>query len=239
MKKYLIIILLLIITIVLNSCKDGTIVSSSENISKEVRDISYFDEINVEDGFLCFISYGEVEKIEIEANENLHQYIEVKVEKDELEVEIKDKIIFDNKSLVKVYITYNKLKKIDASGGSKITFENEIKQTKLKIDLNGGSVLNAQVNCQDLEADVSGGGKLNLTGKTGYCKLELSGGSSSESYDFAIDNLVCEISGGGVVNHTVNKTIEIDASGGSTLSYKGDALITKQDLSGGSSVVKK
>jgi len=156
-----------------------------------------------------------------------------------LKIKIKDKIKFDNSSNVKVYVTYDSLVSIKITGGSKVNFESTYMLDSLYLELSGGSILTADLNCKNFETKVTGGGKLILTGFTEFCNIDLSGGSTSESYDFAIDDLVCEISGGGVVSHTVNKTIEIDASGSSTFNYKGDAIIIKQDLSGGSSVVKK
>lgn len=234
-------LLFLIITfqIILLSCKGKDIISSSDNITIESTDINTFKKISVSNGFKVYLENGNEPKVDIEASDNLHKYIKVKVVKDELQIHIDDKVRFDNSSNVKVFITYDLLNGINVSGGCTVYFENTCSQDNLSIDMSGGSILTADLNCKNFETKVTGGGKLILTGFTEFCNIDLSGGSTSESYDFIIDDLICEISGGGVVSHTVNKTIEIDASGGSALYYKGDAVITKQDLSGGSNVVKK
>lgn len=239
MKKYLSLILFSMIIIIISSCKENDLINSSDNITTESTEVTSFDKISISNGFQLILIEGNESKVEIEASDNLHKHIDVKVDKKELKVKIKDKIKFDNSSNVKVYVTYDSLVSIKITGGSKVNFESTYMLDSLYLELSGGSILTADLNCKNFETKVTGGGKLILTGFTEFCNIDLSGGSTSESYDFAIDDLVCEISGGGVVSHTVNKTIEIDASGGSTFNYKGDAVITKQDLSGGSSVVKK
>lgn len=234
-------LLFLIITfqILLFSCKGRDVISSSDNITLESTDINTFNKVSVSNGFKVYLENGNEPKVDIEASDNLHKYIKVKVVKDELQIHIDDKVRFDNSSNVKVFITYDLLNGINVSGGCTVYFENTYSQDNLSIDMSGGSILNGDLYCKYLDAEISGGGKLILTGVTESFNLDLSGGSTSESYDFAIDDLKCEISGGGNVKHTVNKTIDIDASGGSALYYKGDAIITKQDLSGGASVEKK
>jgi len=239
MNRIIYLILLALFVSLNSSCIEGDLINSSDIITTENSQISHFSKINISDGFQVILIEGKEPKVEIEASDNLHKHIDVKVDKKELKIKIKDKIKFDNSSNVKVYVTYDSLVSIKITGGSKVNFESTYMLDSLYLELSGGSILTADLNCKNFETKVTGGGKLILTGFTEFCNIDLSGGSTSESYDFAIDDLVCEISGGGVVSHTVNKTIEIDASGGSTFNYKGDAVITKQDLSGGSSVVKK
>ena len=59
-----------------------------------------------------------------------------------------------------------------------------------------------------------------------------------KDYGLETDHLNAELSGASNVSLTINEEIDIEASGASILKYKGNAVITNQDLSGASSVKK-
>ena len=55
-------------------------------------------------------------------------------------------------------------------------------------------------------------------------------------YDFQTDFLNANLSGGSSISLTVNQELSIEASGGSSVLYKGDGIIINEDLSDGSSI---
>jgi hypothetical protein len=67
----------------------------------------------------------------------------------------------------------------------------------------------------------------------------MSGASEFEGFDLKIDYCKAEISGAGEMEITVNKELEAEASGASSIKYRGDATVKKSDSSGASSIKKK
>lgn len=239
MKTFLLFLIILSSGFLYKSCVDTHLVYSSDNITEEVRDISEFNEIDVSNGFRVILKKGEVQKLEIKANENLHKHIISKINKGELEIEVEDKIRFDRNAEILIKITYINLTDIDASGGCKFTIEDKFEGEALDIDMSGGATLDGVIITDKLKAELSGGGKINISGSANLFDLQLSGGGSAKGFDFIINDFVGELSGGSSAELTVNNSISLEASGGSKLSYKGDAEIKKQNLSGGSKIIKK
>lgn len=228
---------LLLFTLI--SCENLNLVNSSDLITTEVREIGSFNSLKVSSGFKVKLQKGDVEKIEVIANENLHGYIISKIKNKELKVSREDKIKFDRDAEVEIVITYVELNEIDASGGCNITIIDSLSTENLMIDLSGGSRLVGQLNLNNFTADVSGGGRLELNGYCSNFNLDLSGGGKVLGYEFNVDDFYADLSGGASVELTINKTISIDASGGSSLYYKGNAEVISKSLSGGASLVKR
>lgn len=231
-------ILLSIFALFIASCGYGKLVSSSENITTETKDIGTFTEIEVSSGFNVILNKGTIEKIEISANENLHKYINIELKDGELNISREREIRFDNDAEITITITYNHINEIEASGGCNFTIEDELANDELEIEMSGGSKLTGRLNVKNLEAELSGGGKLNLEGMVDNFNLDLSGGGVCKSYDLIINSFSSDLSGGSSVELTINGNIDIDASGGSKLKYKGNGVVVSKSLSGGSTISK-
>jgi len=63
--------------------------------------------------------------------------------------------------------------------------------------------------------------------------------SDFKDFDFARNYCKAEVSGAGDVQSTVNKELDAQASGASSIKYKGDAVVKRSDSSGASSIKKK
>lgn len=68
----------------------------------------------------------------------------------------------------------------------------------------------------------SGGTNLQLTGKAESFSLAASGGSELHAFGLVVDKFTATTSGAAQVEVFVNKSITANASGGSSISYKGN-----------------
>lgn len=222
----------------LASCGYGKLVSSSDNITTETKDIGSFTEVEVSSGFKVILKKGSAEEIEISANENLHEYIIVELIKNELRIQRERDIRFDGDAEITITITYVEINDIEASGGCDFTIKEELSANELEIEMSGGSKIHGELNVNNLDAELSGGGKLDLVGKTENFNLQLSGGGKCKGYDLVVNNFKANLSGGSSVELTINDNIEVNASGGSKVKYKGNGRIINKNLSGGSTILK-
>jgi hypothetical protein len=79
---------------------------------------------------------------------------------------------------------------------------------------------------------------LTVSGSSNYFDIEASGASTCRDYGFEINDLHADISGASNLHLTVQNEIEVEASGASNLTYKGNGVIVYQNISGASSVRK-
>jgi len=69
--------------------------------------------------------------------------------------------------------------------------------------------------------------------------VEAAGGSDFHGYELVTDNCSVVAGGGSDVHITVNKELNVNASGGSDVTYKGTAVVRDIHSGGSSSVTRK
>ena len=125
----------------------------------------------------------------------------------------------------------------DLSGASSLSFSS-VTCSKMTLDLSGASTFTCPlVTAADINADLSGASKVSFTaGEANSLDVDLSGASNFDSPEFIVKTVHVDASGASKVAFTANDgTITGDASGASTVEYKGTAS-QSVDVSGGSSV---
>ncbi len=220
-------------------------VSCSKDIDPEgpitivEKNVSGFSSIESNNGLAISITLGDEEKVTVETYENVQPYIHVYQAGTNLHIELKEDTEFEHDPQITIRVSAKAIAGITASGGSKITVDNTFDTDNLNTVLTGGSSLSANLQCSKFTSDLSGGSKLNLQGKSDSYSLTSSGGSTSNGFAFVVNDFHCDLSGGSTVNVTVNNELNVIASGGSVVNYKGSGIVASQVLSGGSSVYKK
>lgn len=74
---------------------------------------------------------------------------------------------------------------------------------------------------------MSGGSDADLSGSGENMSLSASGGSDVDAFGYVVNYAKVNVSGGSDANIFVNKGLEAGASGGSDVSYKGNASLKK------------
>ncbi len=140
---------------------------------------------------------------------------------------------------LKVYVSFKKLEYIDISGASDVVTVGVIKQPSLRLDLSGASTLRGEIETGTLSLDLSGASQLNLKGTATVLKADCSGASDMNAYDLTVDLANLDVSGASDIEINVNKEIKAEATGASSIRYKGNASVTNVRTSGASSINKK
>jgi phage shock protein PspC (stress-responsive transcriptional regulator) len=163
----------------------------------------------------------------------------VKVTNGELNINFKKDISkWDrNRKEVKVHIIMPELESLDLSGAAKGKIYG-FDQHHMDINLSGASVTEMDVNLTEANIKLAGVSRLNLSGTGENLEATVSGASNLDAEDFMVDYAVVNVSGASKAWVHVNKELEIDASGGSSVRYSGDPMI-RSDRSSGSSIIKE
>lgn len=228
------------LSVLLSSCeKIGNTITPSGKVTTETMNFTGYNALDVSHAFNVYVSYSStVENIEIEANENLHQYIIVEKQGDKLIIKLKDRINIRNNATLNAYITTGYLSDFYVSGASGITLEDPWYVNNMNIELSGASRFSGEIETQDIYSDISGASNLILTGKVDYMYLDASGASNLKDYGLKINHFEGDLSGASNAWITVNNELDVDASGASNVYYKGKGTIDYLDLSGASNVKK-
>jgi len=214
-------------------------VRPSSNITTRNESFEGYNMIDASHAFQVYVTFSDTEEtIEIEANDNLHQYIEVKKINNTLRIGLRNNISVRGSATMNAYITTKHVDAFAASGASKIILESPLDTDDTYIHLSGASSFYGDIQTLNLLADLSGASVAKVSGTSSDLDVEASGASLFKDYGFETDNLHADISGASNIYLTVQNEIEVEASGASNLKYKGNGVIVYQDISGASSVKK-
>ena len=227
-----------ILTLVMMSCSKERIKPSS-TITSEHRNVSDFHQVIVSGAIEADVIFSSTEeKVVVEANSNIHAYIRTEVLAGVLYIHVKENIQFKKEPTIRVHITALSLDGIQVSGASNFAILNNLVSPILNVEITGASTISGSVIVEDCSIKLSGASNGNLHGNTSNAKMNISGASSIRGTGFSIDDLQINLSGASNAKLQVNDSIDVTASGASTLEYTGNAVITNSDLSGSSSVMK-
>ena len=205
---------------------------------KETRHVDNFSRINVSSGIDLIISQGDRTDVVAEArNDEMLESILTEVDGNTLKIYSKQKTFKPGPR--KVYVTCRDIDGIKATGGSDISAESVIKVSNLEISAHGGSDVRMEIKADELRCEISGGSDADFIGEVMKFTAVASGGSDIRAKELIAENCDLEVSGGSDASITVNNELDVQASGGSDVTYYGDAKIKNVNASGGSDVVRR
>ncbi len=221
------------------SCEKNNVIVPSQNITTEYLDITGYTMVEVNDAIELEINFTDTEQpIEVLANENLHQYIEIVKTSEGLKIGFQNDISISGNSKLKVILNTGYLTGYTANDASLISLRDILIEDDVSVYLTGASQMNGNMVIQSLSVDMRDASLLDLNGETGDLSLTASDASRMGGFTFKCLNLLSDLSDASEADLTVNGKINITASGASVLRYKGEAIVESQNLSGASSIVK-
>jgi Putative auto-transporter adhesin, head GIN domain len=238
MKKILLSLLVVVITTpFINAQK----VINDANAEK--RPVSGFHGINVATGIELILTAGSTEEVAVSAATNeFRDKIITRVESGVLKIYYETKTGAINKRKetkdLKAYVSYKSLDILHVSTGAELTINGVLKSTKLDMTVNTGALVSGEVDITTLQVDQSTGSKVTLSGKVSTLNVEGSTGSKFKGEDMATSNCSVTVSTGAIVTVSAEKELQVKASTGGNVKYKGTPSIREVKTSSGGSVSK-
>ena len=173
-------------------------------VKTEARDVAAFSRIETSAGIDVKVTFKPTPSLEVHAQENLLPLIIAEVKNDTLHLRTAHGYFTTEK--VEVVLTTPSLTRLVLSGGTH------------------GQITDLQAD--DMELELSGGSRLDATGKATNLALRMSGGSAAGLQDLETGTIKLDASGG--CNATVRASGEVRgaASGGSRITVIGDAALS-------------
>ena len=220
----------------MTSCLKDDVIIPSKQLVKEERTFADYTSVETSDGIDLVLTMADAERVEVEASDNVIDHITIRKVGNKLIIEQSDRVAIWGKKDAIVFVSLKEVTAIEASGGADITTTNTLTTSKLSVELSGGCDIEGSIECQELTADDSGGGDWDLSGSADDFVLDMSGGGDFEGFDFVTKHFITDLSGGCEVDITVLEQLDVTASGGSEVNYKGQGTVNTRNLSGGSKI---
>jgi Putative auto-transporter adhesin, head GIN domain len=206
----------------------------------EVRKVGSFHAISVSGGIDLYLAEGD-EAVAVSGRDaETTSKIETVVENGVLKISFdwKENIRFTGQKHLKAYVSFKKIDKLSASGGSDVMLDGNIKSKDFTLSISGGSDFKGSVDVDNLKVEQSGGSDIDIKGRADEVKIDASGGSDFDGYGLTTNNCKVDVSGGSDVNITVNNELRAQASGASDVNMRGPGKIVEKRASGASDIRK-
>jgi len=188
------------------------VVGSGDPIS-EVRDVSDFARLTVEDGIDVDITVGKATSVVVRGDDNIVRLVETNVSGDELQIRTEDHTTFISREPLRVTVTVPVLVALSAFDGSDVV-ATDLSTRELTVNAGDGSDVTVAGMCEDLQAFASGGSDLSLRDLTAQtARMVASDGSDVVAR--VITSAVVEASDGSDVTIAGGATVRKTTSDGS------------------------
>lgn len=235
MRKIIILAFTLVFSGFLMAQEEKTVVFD-KNV--QPRSASGFNAIQVSSAIDLYLSQGKEDAVAVSAgSDEIRDQIKTVVSNGVL------KIYFDGKSIrnwsntkMKAYVTFKSLQRIEASGACNVRLVDPLQGESLIIELSGASDFRGKVTLANLVVESSGASNMTLEGRAQTAKFDLSGASSVKAFDLEIAKCKALASGASVLRMFVQEELSVQASGASSVQYKGNCVVKDINATGGSSI---
>ena len=233
--------------------------TGSGNLETQEFDYSNFTRVEVGNAFEVKIVQSSSFSINITADDNIFDYINVSKSGETLRIWLRSGYNYSNYT-ARAEVTMPELYGLELSGATNGTIGGfssshdfilelsgasslDIKNMtagNIRFDLSGASSLIDNITASgDARFEISGASSVVLSGSAGDLNADASGASHLGLDDFPVHNANVEFSGASSGTVNLDGTLNADLSGASHLYYIGEPNLGDVDISGGSSIGKR
>lgn len=243
-----------------SSGKTSTVIVSDDNASgtetSEMRNVGKFTGIAASAGVKVNFTQSANQKVKVETDPGMLQYIVTKVENENLKIYIDSKGK-NNLKIRKILVSVDAphLQTIKTSSGASFSTLNTVKENSFDISAQSGSNLNADLEASaNINAETTSGAamKINIetanfvfsgnsgsstviVGKANKANFEMSSAATCNAQNMITQNVLVEATSGSSVKVNAAKSLKSETSSGASVRYTGNPTNVKADNSSGGS----
>jgi len=229
----------LLLGVLLTSCK--TEFNSSQGlkgngkvITKNREVFKSFTKIKASEGLEIFLTQDSKNSIDVQADENIHQYIITEVIDGTLELHTSEQL--DKANAKKVFVNFKTINEIISSSGANVKTSNIIETKELIIKASSGSMQQISIVSGNIGCTSSSGANIRLKGETEKINATASSGSFIDALKLISEKCKTKTSSGANINVFCSSEINSSASSGSNTMYGGNPKKVNQSKSSGAKI---
>ena len=246
MKKHILIIATAIVSMALASCHISIdedllfseTVKGDGNVATREYTITQFDELSCSLPAIVYFTVGDACTCTVSVDENLYDYIEVKVKDGELLMrrpQAHKRVDLDATKFV-INVTAPSLDEVNFAGSGELNFLSPLNTEELEVNVAGSAnvYFNDAANVDHLELNVAGSGRIVIEkGSIRELEADIAGSGTIKSYA-QVQDMDVNVAGSGDMMAVVNGTLDYSIAGSGNIRYFGDAKVDGKVLGSGS-----
>lgn len=205
-----------------------------ENKTFDVKD---FTKLDLGSAFYVTVSPSTTFEVKATGDGSDIDDLDVRVVNGSLKIDYLNKFRTIRRYRMNIEIKMPTLTEANFSGATDVEIGDLGQLTDLDLSASGASKIRLRSAVNAIKLDISGASSINLMKKINTVNAEVSGASTLNAFEADVQKAYLDVSGASQVNIAVSDLLEVDASGASTVLYRGDPQV-KDSVSGGSKVKK-
>ena len=212
----------------------GTGVKGNGNVMTESRTLDApFHSIHASEGLDVYLTQGDSESIEVQADENLHDIILTEVRDGILYIHTEENIA--HSSAKKVMVEFDNIEEIKSTSGSDVYSTNTIKADRLVLKSTSGSDMELKLDVNSLTCKATSGSDLRLSGTTDKFYAESTSGSDIKAAKLKARISDAKATSGSDITLYSSEELTAKATSGGDITYYGNPdKVNKSDNVSGS-----
>jgi len=232
--------MIVILSVVMTFCADGQFrrtVYGNNKVVKEKRDAGQFTSLRVSSGIDVYLSQGDEESIEVEADENLHEYILTEIKNGALQIYSEANIREAEEK--RVYVTMKDIESLSTSSAGDIIGQTPVRGDRLELSASSAGDIKIEVHVRELKAGVSSSGDVTLTGEAEILTANLSSAGDLNAYGLEVREADVSASSAGDADINVSERLRARSSSAGDINYRGNPKYIDAHSSSAGSVNRK
>lgn len=261
-RSVFLIISLFLLCLTLTSCDAFAIKGSGTigTLEPELQ-LEEVDELEIASGLTALVSRGKDANLRITGDDNLLAELVIREHSHRIYIGFPDSAGgYRPTQPIYIEVTLPKLESIVSSAGSDIALDPDFEGVALDLEISGGGTLEASaltaksvaldvsgggdvslrnLHLDEITLDLSGGGDAELTGQADTLEAHLSGGGTLDAIECETRVASLELDGGADASVHATEVLDVEASGGGTIVYRGAPDTIKKHLSGDAELTRE
>jgi len=166
---------------------------------------------------------GDIQKVEISAQQNIIDNISRDVKSGEWEISNIEKV--SSHKDIKITITVPDVKNIVLSGSGDIYTNDKFTGSEINLKISGSGNIDFVTEIDNVNVSISGSGNVSLIGETNEQEISISGSGNSNNFSLNSERCDVMISGSGSCEVYANEQLFVTISGSGNAYYKGQPTV--------------
>lgn len=201
--------------------------AGSGNVISQDYNLTGFNAVEINGQGELFIVQQENWTVSIEAEDNILENLDVRIENGMLIVEKRGAGFFRNTKPIKIYVGLPEINEIKINGFGSINSLEVIAAENLSLAIAGSGAINFILDVTELDLVLSGSGEANLKGKADRQELTISGSGNIKAFDLQTKETKISIFGSGDVDVFAEEILNVVISGSGNVLYKGSPSVSQ------------
>jgi hypothetical protein len=237
LRQNLVIIALILLPVAifaLSSC--AAAVAKHEPVVTEKRQLSAYTRIEAGSAFTIDFTTGTTVEATIEAPGDVIGKVKLEVRGDVLNISYSEDV--DNLDQpVRIHLTGSALEAVKLAGACDFKLLSNLNGDHFRLGLSGASSFTGTLYMKRVNVELSGASTAELGGITNFFNVETSGASTLRAGKLSSAVTVVKSSGASNATLQADSTLDAEANGASTISYKGEPVVVEKES--GASTIRK